>query len=91
MDLTFTHERYGSSMKEPNGTLRVNNLKNRDRPINADFIRLVYYLHATSENKAYLDAIDPVDAEVRHEEDAAGGRRDRELRVALSRCLIVQA
>ena len=50
MDLTFTHERYGSSMKEPNGTLRVNNLKNRDRPINADFIRLVY-LHATQETK----------------------------------------
>ena len=59
--------------------------------LNADFIRLVYYLHATSENKAYLDAIDPVDAEDGHKADAAGGRRDRELRVALSRCLIVQA
>ena len=39
-------------------------------------VRLVY-LHATREAKAYLDAIDPVDAEDRHEEDA-GGRRDRE-------------
>ena len=33
MDLTFQHERYGSSKKEPNGTLSVRNLKNRDRPI----------------------------------------------------------
>ena len=43
----------------------------------ASNVRLVY-LHATRETKAYLDAIDPVDAEDRHEEDAAGGRRERE-------------
>ena len=49
-------------------------------------VRLVY-LHATREAKAYLDAIDPVDAEDRHEEDAAGGRRDREFLVHRSRFL----
>ena len=121
MDLTFQHERYGSSKKFPNGTLCVSNLKNRDRPIeqearnkirkhrnsynllsgdigflplvastsgrlNADFIRLVY-LHATKETKAYLDAIDPVDAEDGHGADAAGGRRDREFLVQRSRFL----
>ena len=32
MDLTFKHERFGSSMKETNGTLCVR-LQNRDRPI----------------------------------------------------------
>ena len=32
MDLTLQHERFGSSMKETNGTLCVS-LKNRDRPI----------------------------------------------------------
>ena len=121
MDLTFTHDRCGSSKKVPNGTLCVRNLKNPDRLIakaardkfkkhrdlynllqgdigflplvastsgrlNADFIRLVY-LHATKETKAFLDAIDPVDAEDRHVEDDAGGRRDREFPVRRSRFL----
>ena len=60
-------------------------------------VRLVF-LHATRETKAYLDAIDPVDAEdkvdtqqrpprVRHEEDAAGCRRDREFLVHCFRFL----
>ena len=54
--------------------------------LNADFIRLVY-LHATKETKNYLDVIDPVDEEVGHEADAAGGRRDRDLLVQRSRFL----
>ena len=54
--------------------------------LNADFIRLVY-LHATKETRAYLDAIDPVDAEAGHEADAAGGRRDREFLLQRSRFL----
>ena len=49
-------------------------------------VRLVY-LHATREAKAYLDAIDPVDAEDGHKVDAAGGRRDREFLVQRSRFL----
>ena len=49
-------------------------------------VRLVY-LHATREAKAYLDAIDPVDAEDRHEEDAAGDRLDQEFLVHRSRFL----
>ena len=43
--------------------------------------------YATRETKAYLDAIDPVDAEDRHEEDAAGCRRDREFLVHCFRFL----
>ena len=49
-------------------------------------VRLVY-LHATREAKAYLDAIDPVDAEDRHEEDAAVDRLDQEFLVHRSRFL----
>ena len=121
MDFTVTHERHGNSRKDTNGTLRVKNIKNRDRPLekaahdkikkhrdlynllpgdigflplvastsgrlNADFIRLVY-LHATRETKAYLAAIDPVDAEDGHEGDAVGGRRDRDFLVQRSRFL----
>ena len=36
MDFTVDHERHGSvtgSKKDPNGTLCVKNIKNRDRPI----------------------------------------------------------
>ena len=39
------------------------------------------------ETKKYLDAIDPVHAEDRHEGDAAGGRRDCEFLVQRSRFL----
>ena len=46
-------------------------------------VRLVYLL-ATREAKAYLDAIDPVDAEDRHEEDAAVDRLDQEFLVQTS-------
>ena len=31
MDFTVTHERHGGSRKDPNGTLCVKNIKNRDR------------------------------------------------------------
>ena len=44
--------------------------------LHADFIRVVY-LHAKTETKEYLAAIDSVDAEDRHEGDAvtdAAGR-----------------
>ena len=85
MDLTLQHERFGSSMKETNGTLCVS-LKNRDRPIEQAARDLVY-LHATKETKNYLDVIDPVDEEAGHEADAAGGRRDRDFLVQRSRFL----
>ena len=55
-------------------------------------VRLVY-LHATRETKAYLDAIDPVDAEDGHEVDTLLGfdvtchdNATCTLRVALPRC-----
>ena len=39
------------------------------------------------ETKEYLAAIEPIDAEDRHEGDAAGGRRDREFLAQRSRFL----
>ena len=68
--------------KRPKGNKFIIILKEKTKPSSPNV-----YLHATKETKNYLDVIDPVDEEVGHEADAAGGRRDRDFLVQRSRFL----